>query len=83
MCSLAISAYVDVVNVDSIQTVMDTMTKKEPSVIVAESDDSIILTFQINNSQQAMSNMLDKMIAEQSKFMARKQKLEEDKKKSK
>jgi hypothetical protein len=53
-----------------------TESHNENNVIVTESSDSSQLTFSINNTGPAMSNMLDLMIAEQSKLLARKTKYE-------
>jgi hypothetical protein len=49
-----------------------TNTKTNETVNVTKSEDSTMIIFQFNNTQQAMSHMLDKLIAEQTKSFARK-----------
>jgi hypothetical protein len=56
-----------------------TNTKTNETVKFTKSEDSTMINLQINNTQQAVSHMLDKLIAEQTKSLARKYKYEETK----
>jgi hypothetical protein len=65
----------NVLKTDKLQ--QSTVAETDDNIVVTKSQDSSNFTFQINNGKQAMSNMLDNLIAEQSKSLARKRKYKE------